>query len=74
MRHPHQTTKKTRQTSSRDTRIFAEFVGPKIAGHNGKDFTDFFITADMVGYKLGSFAFTRKHVVHAKKDKSSQKK
>ncbi|EMR14394.1 MAG: 30S ribosomal protein S19 [Sweet potato little leaf phytoplasma] len=74
MRQEKQKIKKTIKTYSRDTSIIPEFVGHKIAVHNGKDFTDLFITEDMVGYKLGSFAFTRKHVVHAKKDKSSQKK
>jgi len=48
------------KTWSRDSSIAPEMVGFTFAVHNGKNFIDVFVTEDMVGYKLGSFALTRK--------------
>ncbi|OGE76240.1 MAG: 30S ribosomal protein S19 [Candidatus Doudnabacteria bacterium RIFCSPHIGHO2_01_48_18] len=52
------------KTWSRDSAITPEMVGFTFAVHNGKNFIDVFITEDMVGYKLGSFALTRKFTRH----------
>ncbi|MDO8168123.1 30S ribosomal protein S19 [Candidatus Phytoplasma melaleucae] len=66
-------TKKLIQTRSRRTNITPEFVGHRIAVHNGREYIPIFITEDMVGFKLGSLTLTRKVAVHAKKDKKITK-
>ena len=52
------------KTWSRDSTVTPEMVGFTFAVHNGKIFIDVFVTEDMVGYKLGSFALTRKFTRH----------
>ena len=47
------------KTWSRRSTIFPDFVGLTIAVHNGKQHVPVFVTEDMVGHKLGEFAFTR---------------
>ena len=47
------------KTWARRCTIVPEFVGHTFKVHNGKNFNDVFITEDMVGHKLGEFAFTR---------------
>ena len=39
--------------------ILPEFVGHTFAIHNGKQHMPIFITENMVGHRLGEFAFTR---------------
>ena len=39
-------------------------VGKVVGVHNGKEFVDVKITAEMIGHYLGEFALTRKKVVH----------
>ena len=53
------------KTWSRRSTIYPEFVGHTIAVHNGKDFIPVYITAEMVGHKLGEFSQTRKFTGHA---------
>ncbi|KAB2570763.1 Ribosomal protein S19/S15 [Lasiodiplodia theobromae] len=48
------------KTQARSAVILPNFVGFKFMIHNGKTYTDVTITEDMVGYKLGEFASTRK--------------
>lgn len=47
------------RTWSRRCTIVPEFVGHTFAVHNGKTFTNVFVTEDMVGHKLGEFSLTR---------------
>lgn len=44
------------RTQARSATILPSFVGLKFQVHNGKDYTDVFITEDMVGHKLGEFS------------------
>jgi len=47
------------KTWSRASTIIPEFVGHRIAVHNGKNFIPVYITENLVGHKLGEFAPTR---------------
>lgn len=47
------------QTWSRRSMIMPEFVGHTFSVHNGKGFVNVFVTENMVGHRLGEFAFTR---------------
>lgn len=55
------------KTWARDSVISPEMVGFTFGVHNGKDFVSVFATEDMVGYKLGEFAPTRKFIKHGGK-------
>lgn len=52
------------RTQQRSATILPQFVGLTFEIHNGKDYKPIKITEDMVGYKLGAFAHSRKKVVH----------
>ena len=52
---------------SRACTIVPECVGHTFKVHNGRAFTDVFITEDMVGHKLGEFALTRTFRGHTNK-------
>ncbi len=47
------------KTWSRASEISPEFVGKYFMVHNGRAFTEVFVTEDMVGHKLGEFSPTR---------------
>lgn len=47
------------KTWARDCQIPPEFVGHKLAVHNGKNFIEVFVTEAMVGHRLGEFSPTR---------------
>lgn len=47
------------KTWARDSSIPPDFVGAKLAIHNGKIFVEILITEGMVGHKLGELAPTR---------------
>lgn len=51
--------KKTVKTWARNCTITPEFVGHTFAVHNGRKFLPIYISEQMVGHKLGEFAFTR---------------
>lgn len=51
--------KKTIKTWARNCTITPEFVGHTFAVHNGRKFLPIYISEQMVGHKLGEFAFTR---------------
>lgn len=68
--------KKVVKTWSRRSTVIPEMVGHTIAVHNGRKFIPIYITENMVGFKLGEFAATRKFLSHAgskKSEKSSRK-
>lgn len=52
------------KTWSRDSTIYPEMVGFRFGVHNGRDFTEVFVTEEMVGHKLGEFSPTTKFVRH----------
>ena len=54
------------KTWARDSQIAPEFVGHKIAIHNGRKFIEVFISEAMVGQRLGEFAPTRTFRSHGK--------
>lgn len=57
-------TKKPIKTWSRRSTVTPEFVGHTLQVHNGKTFDTVFITENMVGHKLGEFAYTRRFKGH----------
>ena len=63
--------KKVLKTWSRASTIFPEFVGHTFAVHDGRKHVPVYITADMVGHKLGEFAPTRTFKGHAGSKKSN---
>ena len=56
--------KKFIKTHCRDMVILPEIIGHKIGVYNGKEFVPIEIKQEMVGYRLGEFALTRKEVKH----------
>ena len=54
------------KTWSRSSQIAPEFVGHRIAIHNGNKFVDIYISESMVGHRLGEFAPTRTFRGHGK--------
>ena len=61
------------KTWSRSSTIISDFVGCRFRVHNGKDFVPILITPEMVGFKLGEFAFTRAKYEYKKKKKGKKK-
>ncbi len=59
--------KKVIKTWARSSTVSPEFVGFTIAIHNGKQHIPIYITEEMVGQKLGTFAHTRKFKGHGGK-------
>ena len=55
------------KTWARACTIVPEFVGHTFQVHNGRHFTDVFVTEDMVGHKLGEFSPTRLFRGHTSK-------
>jgi len=47
------------KTWSRRSIITPDFVGQTFQVHNGRTFLQVFVTENMVGHRLGEFAFTR---------------
>ncbi|MCX5681584.1 MAG: 30S ribosomal protein S19 [Candidatus Omnitrophica bacterium] len=56
--------KQVLKTWARRSTITPDFVGCTIAVHDGRKHVPVFITENMVGYKLGSFAPTRTFKKH----------
>ena len=57
--------KKLIKTWSRRSTIVPDMVGHNIAVYNGRKHIPVFITEEMVGHKLGEFAFTRTFRSHS---------
>jgi len=53
------------RTHCRDVPILPDFVGKKVAIHNGKAFLTVEIKPEMIGHYLGEFAMTRGTVAHS---------
>ncbi len=54
------------KTWARSSQISPEFVGHKVAIHNGRKFIEVLISEAMVGYRLGEFSPTRTFRSHGK--------
>lgn len=54
------------KTWSRDSQIAPDFVGHKMAIHNGRHFIEVLISENMVGHRLGEFSPTRAFRTHGK--------
>ncbi|MEQ8850723.1 MAG: 30S ribosomal protein S19 [Phycisphaerales bacterium] len=61
------------KTWARACTIVPEFVGHTFKVHNGRAFTDLYVTEDMVGHKLGEFALTRTFRGHTNKKEGIKK-
>ena len=55
----------TISTHRRDVPILPEFVGKRIAVHNGQNFVEIDVKPEMIGHYLGEFATTRRGVTHS---------
>lgn len=53
------------RTHRRDVPIVPQFVGRRVAVHNGKEFSEFEIKPEMIGHFTGEFAMTRHEVKHS---------
>lgn len=62
--------KKVVKTWSRASTIFPEMIGHTIAVHDGRKHIPVYVSEDMVGHKLGEFAFTRTYKGHVTEKKS----
>ena len=56
---------KTIRTHRRDMPILPQFVGRRIAIHNGQHFVEIDVKPEMIGHYLGEFAVTRRGVTHS---------
>ncbi len=55
---------KTIKTWARESVISPEMVGYTLGIHNGREHVSVKVDEEMVGHKLGEFAFTRKFIRH----------
>lgn len=62
------------KTWARACQIPPEFVGHKIAVHNGRIFTEVFVSESMVGHRLGEFSPTRMFRGHGQVTKRTMDK
>lgn len=61
------------KTWSRRSMITPDFVGLTISVHNGRQHVPVFISENMVGHRLGEFAFTRTFRGHPTGSKTAKK-
>ena len=54
------------KTWARSSQIPPEFVGHRIAIHNGRKFVEVLVSESMVGHRIGEFALTRTFKGHGK--------
>lgn len=54
------------KTWARRSQVSPDFVGHKIAIHDGRKFIEIFVTEGMVGHRLGEFALSRTFRSHGK--------
>lgn len=54
------------KTWARDSQVAPDFVGHKIAIHNGRNFIEILVSEAMVGHRLGEFGPTRTFRSHGK--------
>jgi len=63
------TSKQPIKTWARRSTIAPEFIGHTFLVHNGKNFTNVYVTEEMVGHKLGEFSPTRTFRGHGARGK-----
>ena len=68
------TSKSPIKTWARACTVVPEFVGFTFLVHNGRQFTEVYITEDMVGHKLGEFSHTRLFRGHTNKKEGIKSK
>jgi small subunit ribosomal protein S19 len=56
---------RTVKTQIREAVILPEWVGMTFGVHNGKEFKEIVISPEMLGHRLGEFAYTTKRVQHS---------
>ncbi|MDE1849479.1 MAG: 30S ribosomal protein S19 [Candidatus Micrarchaeota archaeon] len=56
---------KTIRTHIREAVILPSWIGMKFAIYNGKSFDEINIAPEMMGHRLGEYAYTVKHVQHS---------
>jgi len=66
--------KKVLKTWSRRSTVVPQMIGHTIAVHNGRMHLPVYISENMVGHKLGEFAYTRKFGYHAGQERSTKGK
>jgi small subunit ribosomal protein S19 len=57
--------KKLIKTQVREAVILPSWVGMKFGVYDGKEFKEILIAPEMLGHRLGEFAFSTKRVVHS---------
>lgn len=57
--------KKVIKTQIREALILPSWIGMSFAVHNGKEFKQIEIRPEMLGHRLGDYAFSTKRVVHS---------
>lgn len=62
------------KTWARGSQVHPDFVGHRIAVHNGRKFNEIFISEGMVGHRLGEFSPTRSFRSHGKVTKRTAEK
>ena len=62
------------KTWARACQIPPEFVGHRLAIHNGRAFTEIFVNESMVSHRLGEFAPTRHFRGHGQVTKRTMEK
>ncbi len=58
------------KTWARACTVVPDFIGHTFSVHNGKSFTQVFVTDNMVGHKLGEFSVTRRFTAHGGGEKN----
>ncbi len=53
------------RTHVREAVILPDWLGRRFAVHTGKEYKDIAITEEMLGHRLGEYAFTTKRVQHS---------
>jgi small subunit ribosomal protein S19 len=53
------------KTHVREAVILPSWVGMKFGVYDGKEFKEVLIAPDMLGHRLGEFAYSTKRVVHS---------
>ncbi|MCL5239249.1 MAG: ribosomal protein S19 family protein [Candidatus Marsarchaeota archaeon] len=53
------------KTQLREAVILPSWVGMRFGVHDGKEFKEMVIAPEMLGHRLGEFAFSTKRVVHS---------
>ncbi|MGC8676048.1 MAG: 30S ribosomal protein S19 [Candidatus Micrarchaeia archaeon] len=60
-----QNSNKVIKTTIREAVILPQWVGLRFGIHDGKEFKEMSITPEMIGHRLGEYAFTVKRVMHS---------